>query len=512
MDNGIVYLIGAGPGDPGLITVRGQECLAQADVIVYDRLASPELLRVARLDAEMIYVGKASSQHTLSQDEINALLLEKAQAGLQVARLKGGDPFVFGRGGEEAQTLVAAGIPFEIVPGVTSAIAAPAYAGIPITHRGLAASFAVVTGHRRKEAEVAAEDGLGLDWNALAAVDTLVFLMGVANLPTIVQGLLDAGRDPQTPAALVHWGTTSRQETVTGNLQDIVARVQEVGLRPPAVTVVGDVVSLRDQLRWFDARPLLGRRVLVTRSRAQASQLSARLRALGAEPVEFPTIEILPPDDWGPVDKAVGWLVAYDWIIFTSVNGVKYFWQRMKLAGKDARALAGTRLGAIGPATAEELAQRGLQADLVPSKYVAEAILDEIGPVKNRRVLLPRADIARPALVDGLRAAGAIVDEVAAYRTVVGTADNTEEIRRMLTVGEIDVITFTSSSTARNFLTALAPTLSFPTGTTVACIGPVTAQTAKELGLPVHVTASEHTIDGLIQALMEHITGEKTND
>lgn len=293
--NGIVYLIGAGPGDPGLITVRGRERLAQADVVVYDRLVDPTLLEVARPDAERIYVGKEAHRHALSQEEINRLLVEKARAGLQVARLKGGDPFVFGRGGEEAQALAAAGIPFEVVPGVTSGIAVPAYAGIPVTHRDLAASFAVATGHRRRETEVAAKDGLGLNWDGLAGTDTLIFLMGVTNLPVIAERLMQAGRDPRTPTAVIRWGTTPRQEVITGTLRDIVARAEAAGLQPPAIIVVGEVVTLRDQLRWFDARPLFGLRVLVTRSRAQASRLSARLRALGAEPVEFPSIEIRPP-------------------------------------------------------------------------------------------------------------------------------------------------------------------------------------------------------------------------
>jgi len=504
--NGIVYLIGAGPGDPGLITVRGRDRLAQADVVVYDRLVDPALLEAARPDAERIYVGKATDRHTFPQDRINRLLVEKAKAGLRVARLKGGDPFVFGRGGEEALALVAAGVPFEVVPGVTSAVAVPAYAGIPVTHRDVVASFAVVTGHRRREAEAAAEDGLGVDWAALAGVDTLVFLMGVANLPAIVEGLLGAGRDPRTPVAIIRWGTTPRQEVIDGTLGEIVALAREAGLRPPAVVVVGEVVALRGQLRWFDVQPLFGLRVLVTRSRAQAGRLSARLRALGAEPVEFPSIEVLPPEDWTGLDGAIARLHRYDWVIFTSVNGVRFFWERLERAGKDARALAGARLGAIGPATAEALRRYGLRADLVPSRYVAEAILAEIGPVEGRYILLPRADIARPALAEGLRAAGAMVDEAVAYRTVRTSQEDAERVRRALANGEIDVLTFTSSSTVRNFLAALDPAPPLPEGVVVACIGPITARTAREMGLPVHVTAAEHTIEGLIRALVEYVT------
>jgi uroporphyrinogen III methyltransferase/synthase len=502
---GIVYLIGAGPGDPGLITVRGRDRLAQADVVVYDRLISSELLDCARPGAELIYAGKRPDHHTLTQDEINAVLVEKAQAGLKVARLKGGDPFVFGRGGEEAQALAAAGLPFEVVPGITSAIAAPAYAGIPVTHRDVAASFVVITGHRRIDFEAAEEgDVLGLDWAALAAVDTLVFLMGVGTLPVIAEQLLKAGRPPETPVASIHWGTTPAQQVVTGTLADIAERADAAGLRPPAVTVVGEVAALRNGMRWFDALPLFGRRVVVTRARAQASRLSAQLRALGADPVEFPTIAINPPEAWAPLDAAIERLAAYDWVIFTSVNGVRFFWQRLARAGKDARAFANARLGAIGPATAGALQEHGLEADLVPPKYVAEAILEEIGAVDGQRVLLPRADIARPALADGLEEAGARVDEIAAYRTGLGGADKVDELRRRLAEGEIDVVTFTSSSTARNFVKALEPMPDLPESLTIACIGPITADTARDLGLPVTIVAEEYTIDGLVDSLIRH--------
>jgi len=503
----MVYLIGAGPGDPGLITVRGRERLAEADLVVYDRLIGAELLRIARPGAERVYAGKQPDHHTLSQDEINDLLVNRARQGYKVARLKGGDPFVFGRGGEEAQALAAAGIPFEVVPGITSAIAAPAYAGIPVTHRDAAASFAVVTGHRREDGDGADEAALGLNWRALAAIDTLIFLMGMGTLPVICDALLQAGRPPETPAAAIRWGTTPRQEVVEGTLTDLAGRVREAGLRPPAVTVVGEVVALRHRLRWFDRRPLFGKRVLVTRARAQASALSRRLRSLGAEPVEFPTIRIVPPEDWGPLDQAVAELAAYDWVIFTSVNGVDFFWQRLERAERDARALAGVRLAAIGPATAGALKHHGLQADLVPPRYVAEAILDEIGPVAGQRILLPRADIARPALVDGLQAAGAHTDEVAAYRTVLGSAEDAASIKESLIEGEIDLITFTSSSTVRNFIAILDGAPALPEQTTVACIGPITAKTAHRFDLPVQIVASEHTIEGLIEALVEHFTG-----
>jgi uroporphyrinogen III methyltransferase/synthase len=503
---GIVYLIGAGPGDPGLITVRGMQRLSEADVVLFDRLIGDELLDATRPDAELIYVGKSAHGHRLSQGEINALLVEKAQAGLKVARLKGGDPFVFGRGGEEGEVLVAASVPFEVVPGVTSPIAVPAYAGIPVTHRDMASNFAVVTGHRRKGGEGAAE-GLGLDWDALARMDTLVVLMGVGNLPVIARELLAAGRGPNTPAALIRWGTTPRQQTVAGTLGTIAEQVREAGLRPPAVLVVGDVVELRHHLRWFDRGSLFGLRVLVTRPREKAGQMAGRLRELGAEPIIFPTIAIRPPESWDALDAAVERLSSYDWVIFTSTNGVRFFWKRLEQTNRDARAFAGARLAAIGPITAQELRARGLRPDLVPEQYVAEAILEDIGGVAGQRILLPRADIARPALAEGLLAADAQVDDVTAYRTARASAKDAQGIRESLAAGEIDVLTFTSSSTVRNFVAALEPLPDLPQDTIVACIGPITAQTAEESGLPVHVSAAEHTIEGLIRALETYVAG-----
>jgi uroporphyrinogen III methyltransferase/synthase len=417
---------------------------------------------------------------------------------------------VFGRGGEEARVLAAAGIKFEIVPGITSPVAVPAYAGIPITHRDVASNFAVVTGHRRKGGE-GADEGLGLDWSALAKMDTLVVLMGVGNLPVIAEQLLNAGRESKTPATMIRWGTTPRQQVVTATLGTIAERASRVGIRPPAVLIVGGVVSLQDELRWYDTRPLFGLQVLVTRPREKAAQTAAQLRDLGAEPVIFPTIAIRPPESWKPLDTALEDLPSTDWVVFTSTNGVRFFWQRLREIGRDARALAGTRLAAIGPVTGRELAKHGLQADLIPDEYVAEALLDHIGPVDGKRILLPRADIARPLLTDGLRAAGAEVNEVTAYRTVPAASEDVEQIRRMLTKGEIDVLTFTSSSTVRNFVASLRPLPDLPQGITVACIGPITAQTAEESGLPVHVSAREHTIEGLLSALVEHVAGKTNN-
>mgnify|MGYP001817166084 CR=1 FL=1 len=500
--NGFVSLIGAGPGDPGLLTLRGAEALASADVVVYDYLANPALLDHAPAGAERIYVGKKAGCHTLSQEEINALLVERGLSGQRVARLKGGDPFVFGRGGEEALALVEAGIPFEVVPGITSAVAAPAYAGIPVTHRGLASSFAVITGH-----EDPTKDESALDWSKLATgVDTLVFLMGVGNLPRIVEQLVAHGRPVDTPVALVRWGTMSHQQTVSGTLANITGRVKAAGLRPPAVTIVGPVAALREELHWFEDRPLFGQRVLVTRTRQQASALSTRLRALGAEAVELPTIEIAPPEQRAPLDKAIAELSSYDWIVFTSVNGVASFWERLGHAGLDARALHGARLAAIGPATAAALEGHGLQADYIPGEYVAEAIASGLGNVHSLRVLLPRADIARPALADLLGKAGAEVVEVAAYRTLRPSVD-ADELHDLLR--SVTVATFTSSSTVRN-LVAMARGAGLDLAriladATIACIGPITAETARENQLPLHVIAEEYTIDGLVKALVNHL-------
>lgn len=500
--SGYVSLIGAGPGDPGLLTLRGAEALASADVVVYDYLANPALLVHAPAGAERIYVGKKAGCHTLSQEEINALLVERGLAGQRVARLKGGDPFVFGRGGEEALALVEAGIAFEVVPGITSAVAAPAYAGIPVTHRGLASSFAVITGHEDPNKEETA-----LNWSRLATgVDTLVFLMGVGNLPQIVEQMVDHGRPADTPVALVRWGTLPDQQTVTGTLANITGRVEAAGLGPPAVTIVGPVAGLREDLRWFEDRPLFGQRVLVTRTRQQASALSTRLRALGAEAIEMPTIEIAPPEDWAPLDSAMADLPGYDWIIFTSVNGVASFWERLIQACLDARALHGVRLAAVGPATAAALEGHGLQADYVPGEYVAEAIASGLGNVQGLRVLLPRADIARPALADLLRQAGAEVVEVAAYRTLRPHI-STGELRGLL--ASITVATFTSSSTVRNLASMahdadidLSQVLS---DVIVACIGPITDDTAREMGLTVNIVAEEYTIEGLVQAVVDYV-------
>lgn len=501
MKNGMVYLVGAGPGDYKLITVKGLEAIAKADCLVYDRLADDRLLAHARADAELIYVGKASSEHTLRQEEINALLVAKACEGKTVVRLKGGDPFVFGRGGEEALELVAAGIAFEVVPGVTSAVAVPAYAGIPVTHRGIATSFAVITGH-----EDPTKGESSLRWDKLAqGADTLVFLMGVENLPHITAKLIEHGRSPATPAAVIRWGTKPEQEALVTTVGAAAEDVAKNGLKPPAIFIVGEVVGLRDELAWFDRRPLFGRRVLVTRAREQASSLTGALEALGAECIEAPAITIVPPESYEPLDAAIASLGSYDWLVFTSVNGVDHFLARLQAAGLDSRALGGRKLAAIGVATAARLRQAGLIADIVPAEFRAEGIVEALaGHIKpGTRLLVPRAEVARDVLPEKLAEMGAVVDIVTAYRTVSGDSDGPALAGR-LAAGEIDLVTFTSSSTVTNLLRLLGPAgPDVVAKARVACIGPVTAETCLENGIRPDVIAEEYTIAGLVKAIGE---------
>ena len=497
---GKVYLVGAGPGDPGLITVKGRECIRMAQVIIYDYLAPPALLNDAAPGAECIYVGKKGGDHTLSQDGINALICEKVQEGKIVTRLKGGDPFIFGRGGEEAEVLVEKKIPFEIVPGVTSAIAAPAYAGIPLTHREYNATVAFVTGHE----DPTKEESL-IDWSALArGIGTVVFLMGIKNLPKIVDQLVSNGRPANTPAAVIRWGTRPIQTSVTGTLATIVDRVTQARIKAPAIIVVGDVVALRERLKWFETRPLFGKRILVTRARQQASALVKGLSALGAECVEFPTIDIAPPEDWNPVDQAIAGLDRYDWLVFTSVNGVDFFFKRLFENGKDARALGRIRTAVIGPATAQRLLDFGFKSDIVPKTYRAESVVEafEAERMAGKRVLLPRAAEARPVLPQALVKMGATVDEITTYRTRRIT-DNDDTLLTRLENRQIDLITFTSSSTVRNFVSLLPADRirDILSTVTVASIGPITNQTAADLGVRVDITAKIYTILGLIRAI-----------
>lgn len=503
--NGKVYLVGAGPGDPELITLKGLECIKNADVIIYDYLASPSLLKHAREHAEIIYVGKKGGDHTLSQDRINALIAEKAQKGFTVTRLKGGDPFIFGRGGEEAEVLIDARIPFEIIPGVTSAIAAPAYAGIPLTHRKFTSTIAFVTGH-----EDPAKAESNIDWAALAkGIGTLVFLMGVKNLPHITDRLMHHGMSPDTPVALVRWGTTPKQTTVSGTLDTIVERTKAAGLKPPAIIVVGHVVKLREKMRWFETRPLMGRCIVVTRAREQASDLVKRLSDLGAECLECPTIKVSPPQDVKPLDRAMENLSSYDWLIFTSVNGVNFFFERLFQKNKDVRALKDIHTAVIGPATEKRLFDFGLKSDIVPESYRAESVVKAFAgkDVTGRKILLPRAKEARPVLPLELKKMGAVVDEVTAYCTHA-VKDNTDVLSARLKERSIDMITFTSSSTVKNFR-ALFPNEDLKDlmrGVIIASIGPVTADTARDLGFDVHIIAESYTIPGLCQAILTHFS------
>jgi uroporphyrinogen III methyltransferase / synthase len=492
---GKVYLVGAGPGDPELITLKGRRVLAAADVIVYDRLANPKLLRHARPEAERVYVGKRAAAYSMPQTEISDLLIERARTGRVVCRLKGGDPFVFGRGGEEAEALVAAGIPFEVVPGITSAIAVPAYAGIPVTHRGLCASFGIVTGHEAPSAPGSASEGR-LHWPEITrGLDTIVFLMGVKNLRHVVAQLRAHERPPETPVALIRWGTHPAQETLVGTLATIEEKAAERPFGPPAVIVVGEVVRLRERLRWFDNRPLFGRRILVTRAREQASTLVELLEEAGAEAVEFPLIrfEALPP----PEPQV--WSEAYDWVIFTSANTIRYLWEGLRASGRDVRVLGAARIAAVGNETANALAGHGLRADYVPLESTGEQLLAQFPEdVRERQILLLRAEEAPDLLPDGLRRRGAAVRVVPVYRTVPDGAA-AEEVRARLAEGSIDAVTFTSSSTVRHFCRFL-PDVSLD-GVAVACIGPVTAATARELGIPVTAVAEEQSIRALVGVL-----------
>jgi uroporphyrinogen III methyltransferase/synthase len=500
---GLVYLVGAGPGDPGLITAKGLRCIETADVLIYDYLASKTFLSHTRPQCECIYVGKKGGDHTLSQDGINQLIVDKARQGNIVTRLKGGDPFIFGRGGEEAEVLVEAGIPFEVVPGVTSAIAGPAYAGIPLTHRQFTSTLAFVTGH-----EDPTKDASGIDWSALArGIGTLVFFMGVKNLPHIVDRLLDNGRPSHTPVALVRWGTTPHHKTVTGTLGNIVKRAKAAAIKAPALIVVGEVVNLRDTLQWFEKRPLLGKRIVVTRARAQASDLVLTLSDLGAECVECPTIDVVEPDSWQPMDDAIDSINKYQWLIFTSVNGVQFFFNRLFGRGMDVRVLGHLKTAAIGPSTAKRLLDFGITTDILPETYQAESVVKAFTdvPVQGRKVLLPRAKEARAVLPEELRRMGAQVDEIVAYQTLQAT-EGQSDLLDALRHRNIDMVTFTSSSTVRNFK-ALLPeqeVQDLTGGVTVACIGPITADTAKSLGFRTDLVADEFTIDGLTTAITRY--------
>ncbi|MFZ5448979.1 MAG: uroporphyrinogen-III C-methyltransferase [Thermodesulfobacteriota bacterium] len=499
----MVYLVGAGPGDPGLITAKGLELLRRADVVVYDQLASPVLLREAKPGAELLYVGKKAGAHALPQGGINELLVEKGKAGLTVVRLKGGDPFVFGRGGEEAEELAAAGIPFEIVPGVTSAVAVPAYAGIPVTHRRYTTLVTFITGH-----EDPTKDASTIPWSALGGnPGTLVFLMGVKNLAENCRQLIQAGRDPETPAAVIEKGTTLAQRTVVGNLATIAQRARENDIKPPAVLVVGGVVDLAGTLKWWEKRPLWGKTVVVTRSRDQASRLVEALTVAGARCLEVPTIEIAPPADYGPLDAALQHLARFDWVIFTSANGVSAFMDRLFRMGLDVRALGRAKIAVIGPATGEALRKYGLVADVVPKTFQAEGLLEALTPrlLGETRILLARAEQARDVLPDGLISLGMKVQVVPVYRAVPPRSVP-EEATGVLKEGRVDILTFTSSATVHNFagLVGKERFKELAAGAAVASIGPITTATLKEYGITPQIEPGEFTIPAFARAIIKY--------
>ncbi|MGA2133070.1 MAG: uroporphyrinogen-III C-methyltransferase [Bryobacteraceae bacterium] len=479
-----VYLVGAGPGDPDLITCKGRQLLERAGAVLYDHLANAALLDLAPESAERIYVGKKKSVHAFSQEEICAMMIERARRGLDVVRLKGGDPFIFGRGGEEAEALAAAGVPFEVVPGVTSPLGIAAYTGVPLTHREHTKVVTFITGH----------DVAAIDWSRIGTSETLVIFMGIFNFDEIARELMAHGRAADTPAMAVRWGTRPDQQTIAGTLATLPALLHEADLKPPATIVIGEVVALRDRLNWFERLPLFGQRIVVTRARGQADALASKLRALGADVIEMPTIEIQPALDYEPLDRAIANLGSYDWLIFTSANGVRFFLDRLDRSAADLRALR-ARICAIGPATRAAIEALHLKVDVMGDDYVAEGLLAALGghELAGQRILLPRAAVARDLVPVELRRRGAQVDVVEAYRT-------TAPQRSIDLTDKPDWITFTSSSTVRNFVAMTgAEALA---GVRVASIGPVTSATARTLGIAVDAEASVFTVDGLVEAIL----------
>ena len=497
-----VVLVGAGPGDPDLISLKGIKSLKAADVVIYDYLANNKLLEYCNPGAEKIFVGKRAGTHSLSQIKINQLLVTKAGEKNLVVRLKGGDPFIFGRGGEEVLALFEAGINFEVIPGITAGTAALCYAGIPATHRGDATSVSFITGH-----EDPTKPESGLNWQALAALQgTLVFYMGINNLPKITENLIKNGKNRETPIVLVRWGTLPKQQTVTGNLDNIAARAKQADLQPPALIVVGDVVRYRDKMNWYEKKPLFGKKVVITRSRAQSSDLREQLNEFGADVIEFPTIRIEPPESWLPLDEAILNLEKYDWIVFTSVNGVENFKSRLMEKGYDLRQLKGIKIAAIGPATAGCLKRFGISADLQPEKYVAEVLFEEFKKrtkIRGENFLLPRAEQARVLLKEKLVSSGAYVDEVVAYRTIPETGCN-ETIIEDIRSGNVNIITFASSSTVTNFIKLIGKDqIDRLEKVDIACIGPITKQTAAEFGLKCNIMPEDYTIPGMVAAIVD---------
>lgn len=498
---GKVFLVGAGPGDFGLLTLKGKKCIEKADVLIYDYLADKKLLTLVKEDAEIIYVGKKAGHHTMSQEAISNLLIQKAKEGKIVVRLKGGDPFVFGRGGEEAIALYDAGIDFEVVPGISSSIAAASYAGIPVTHRGVATSFAVITGHEDPQKEVSS-----INWEKLAtAVDTLVFLMGVGNLKFIADNLIKFGRDKDTPVAIVRWGTKTKQEVFVSTLKDVNAEAERQKIKPPAAIIVGDVVHLREKLQWFDNKPLFGKKILVTRARNQASKLTEKLERLGARCIEAPAIFIADPsDNFAKLDAAIKEITTYNWLIFTSTNGVDQFFKRLAFHKLDARILHNAKIATIGEATAKRLNKYGLCADKVPKVFMAEGIIKSLAPFikEGTKILIPRANKAREVLPLELMKLGAEVNVVPAYETKMADT-NKKYVQELFTDGKIDLVTFTSSSTVENLIKILDNNQNLLKDVKIASIGPITSNALRKNNLEVDVEAEEFTIKGLVKKIKE---------
>ena len=498
---GTVYLVGAGPGDPGLLTLRAHDLLCSADVILYDNLTSAEVLALARKGAERRYVGKKRAKHACTQSEINAALVQAAQQGHSVVRLKGGDPYVFGRGGEEAQALVSAGVPFEVVPGVTSALGAAAYAGMPLTHRDYTQAVTMLTGH----------DVDGVDWGAMASRQTLVIFMGLMSLAEIANRLVAAGLDPATPSAAVRWVTHGKQEVVTGGLSDLPSRIAAARLKPPALVIIGEIVALRQDLDWFDKLPLRGQSIVVTRAESQSQAFAGRLRGLGAHVIALPVIALEPPSSWAAADDAIRDLSTYEWLVFTSANGVERFVERLDASARDLRDLP-SRICAIGPATARSVEALHLRVDLLPESYVAESLaeaFERLG-MRGRRVLIPRAQEAREVLPQKLAELGADVEVVPVYRTVLPEASRDLAKKVWASDAVLDWVTVTSSSTVRHLAQLVSP--STLARSKLASIGPVTSATAREHGLPVTVEAMPYTTEGLAEALCAYVTASRTSE
>lgn len=499
-----VFLVGAGPGDPGMLTLRAREIIETCDIMIYDYLANADFLKWCKPDCEILYVGKKGGDHTLPQDKINELIVDKARGGKIICRLKGGDPYVFGRGGEEGEELVEAGIDFEVVPGITAGVAAPAYAGIPVTHRDFTTSVCFITGH---EDPTKAESGN--NWAVYGQSNsTLVFYMGVGNLPMIASNLMDNGRPADTPVALVRWGTRCNQESFVSTLANVAREAKDRGFKAPSIIIVGGVCSLHDKLAWFEKKPMLGQGVVVTRAREQASGLVDILRGHGACVHEFPTISVEHLDDYNEVETAILQLARYQWLVFTSVNGVRFFWEQLNLIGLDSRILGGMQVAAIGPATADELKGRGIIPDFVPEKYVAEHVVEGLlkRGIQGTDVLIPRARVAREVLPEELKKAGCNVKVLPVYETKLVQSSG-QDIVASLDNGDIQYITFTSSSTVDNFFELVSPeTLKKYPDVKIASIGPVTSGTVKAHGFTPDLEPEEYTIPGLVAELVKDVS------